>query len=64
MGCGAAEPQLLPADLVLRGGVVITVDPDIGDQQAVAISGHRIVAVGTDTTIARYIGSETEVIEQ
>lgn len=63
MGCGAAEPQLLPADLVLRGGVVITVDPDIGDQQAVAISGHRIVAVGTDTTIARYIGSETEVIE-
>ena len=63
MGCGAAEPQLLPADLVLRGGVVITVDPDNGDQQAVAISGHRIVAVGTDTTIARYIGSETEVIE-
>jgi hypothetical protein len=51
------------ADLVLRGGTVATVDPAIGNQQAIAVSGYRITAVGSNDEIAAYIGPETRVIE-
>lgn len=52
-----------PADLVLRGGVVITVDVALPEAQAIAIRGHEIAAVGSDEEIAAHIGPETEVIE-
>ena len=52
-----------PADLVLRGGIVATVDADDTMVEAVAIEGGWIVAVGSDEEIAAYIGAETEVIE-
>jgi len=59
-----AEPTLAhPADLVLRGGKVATVDPEIGDAEAIAITGYTITAVGSNAEIAAYIGPETEVIE-
>ncbi|CAN5657031.1 amidohydrolase [soil metagenome] len=51
------------ADLVLRGGRVVTVDSMMPEAQAVAVRGHTIVAVGTDEEIEAYIGSNTEVIE-
>jgi hypothetical protein len=51
------------ADLVLRGGTVATVDPAIGNQQAIAVSGYRITAVGSNDEIDAYIGPETRVIE-
>ena len=51
------------ADLVLLGGQIATVDPDIGNVQAMAISGYRVAAVGTDDEIAAYVGPDTEVIE-
>jgi hypothetical protein len=59
-GCGADGP---PADLVLRGGKVVTVDSTRPEAEAVAVRGDRIAAVGTDEEIAAYIGSETRVIE-
>ena len=52
-----------PADLVLRGGVVATVDADDTMAEAVAITDGWIVAVGSDEEVAAYIGAETEVIE-
>ena len=52
-----------PADLVLRGGIVVTVDETLGAQQAIAIRGFKIQAVGSDEDISSYIGQETEVIE-
>lgn len=58
----AAAPET-PADLVLRGGKVVTVDPAIGHAEALAINGHTISAVGSDSEIDRYIGPQTEVIE-
>ena len=72
--CGnTAEPPTQPAktvmaevsaaDLVIRGGPVITVDPTLGIQRAVAIRGHEIVAVGSDDAVMPYIGELTEVIE-
>lgn len=61
-GC-AAGPQEEPADLVLRGGKVVTVDSVRPEAEAVAVRGSRIVAVGSDAEVARFIGRNTEVVE-
>lgn len=59
----AAERSVAPADLVLRGGKVATVDPSLGNRQAIAVNGYQITAVGSNEEIAAYIGPETEVVE-
>ncbi len=51
------------ADLILQGGVVYTVQPELPRAQAVAVRDGRIVAVGTRRDVARQRGSETRVIE-
>ncbi len=51
------------ADLVLRNGNIATVDERYGEVQALAVRGDRILAVGTDAEIDRYIGSQTNVID-
>ncbi|MEJ2203626.1 MAG: amidohydrolase [Gemmatimonadota bacterium] len=53
----------LPADLVLLGGNVVTVDVDTPDGQALAARDGRVVAVGSDDQIRPFIGAETEVVE-
>jgi predicted amidohydrolase YtcJ len=59
-----ATPALAqPADLVLRGGRVITVDNDWRVAQAVAVRDGRFVAIGDDATVAHYVGPNTQVIE-
>ena len=52
-----------PADLVLRGGLVATVDGDDAIAEAVAVRGAWIVAVGSDEEVEPFIGDDTEVIE-
>lgn len=59
----SGEPATQAADLVMRGGTVATVDPALGTQQAIAVTGHEITAVGSDAEIADYIGPETRVVE-
>lgn len=61
-GACAAEPGN-PADLVLRGGKVVTVDSAVPDGQAIAVKDGRVLAVGSDREIRQYIGRATEVIE-
>ena len=51
------------ADLVLRGGKVVTMDPARPEAQAVALRGERIVAVGSDEEMTKLVGAKTEVIE-
>jgi predicted amidohydrolase YtcJ len=51
------------ADLVLRNGNIITVDPARPKAEALAVAGDRILAVGSDADIASYIGDSTEVID-
>jgi predicted amidohydrolase YtcJ len=51
-----------PADLVLLGGQVITLDPDDRVTQAIAVRGNRIVALGPDAEIQRLTGPKTRVI--
>ncbi len=58
-----AAPDVAPADLVLRGGKVATVDPTLGNVEAIAVNGYQVTAVGSNDDISAYIGPETEVIE-
>ena len=52
-----------PADMVLRGGIVATVDPDDSMAEALAIHDGWIVAVGSNEDVDALIGAGTEVIE-
>ena len=58
-----AAPSVAPADLVLRGGKVATVDPALGNAEAIAVNGYQVTAVGSNDEISAYIGPQTEVIE-
>jgi predicted amidohydrolase YtcJ len=61
---GAAYAQPTPfADLVLRGGKVITVDRQDRIADAVAVSGNLISAIGSNEEIGRLVGPRTQVIE-
>ncbi|MGA2361583.1 MAG: amidohydrolase [Candidatus Aminicenantales bacterium] len=61
MAAGSA-PKETAADLVLTNGKVVTVDDRIPEARAVAIRAGRIVAVGTEKDLKRYIGGSTQVI--
>jgi predicted amidohydrolase YtcJ len=56
-------PQQTPADLVLRGGRILTVDDRRPEVQALAARGGRIVAVGSNADMAPFIGASTQVID-
>jgi predicted amidohydrolase YtcJ len=60
---GAARAQQPRADLILVNGRVITVDANDRIAQAVAISGNRIVAVGSTAEIERTAGPNTRRID-
>jgi len=59
----ATEPPRETADLVLRHGRVVTMDSLRPSAEAVAVVGSRIVGVGTDAEIERWIGAATEVVD-
>jgi len=58
-GCGGPET----ADLVLRNGKIVTVDPDQPEVQALAVTGDRIAAVGSNDQIDARVGPGTQVID-
>jgi predicted amidohydrolase YtcJ len=69
-GCSGAEvdfarslavPQ--PADVVLRGGKVVTVDRNFSIKQAIAIKNGRFLAVGSDRDMRLLTGPRTRVID-
>jgi predicted amidohydrolase YtcJ len=63
-GIPAAEaPGPSPAELVLRGGAVYTVDAARSWAEAVAVRGDRIVFVGTDADAETWIGPRTRVVD-
>jgi predicted amidohydrolase YtcJ len=51
------------ADLVLRGGRVITMDGQDRIAEAVAVNGNRITAIGSNAELGRLAGPGTRVIE-
>ena len=60
---GAVDAQQPAPDLVLSNGKIITVDERFTIAQAVAITGDRIVAVGTNQDIVRLAGPNTRRID-
>src|SRR5437870_5318643 len=58
-----AAAQVQAADLVLRGGRIVTLDERVPDAQAIATRAGRIIAVGSNADIARYVAASTQVIE-
>lgn len=56
--CGRA-----PADLVLRDGAVYTMDTANPRAQSVAVTAGRIVYVGDDSGVTRWIGPRTTVVQ-
>ncbi len=52
-----------PADLVIQGGKIVTVDDNNPAVEALAARDGMIVALGTQAEVAAYIGDTTEVID-
>ncbi len=52
-----------PADLVLRNGVVDTMNAKAPRATALAVSGNRIVAVGSDAQVSAWVGPATRVVD-
>jgi predicted amidohydrolase YtcJ len=58
-----ALAQTRAATLVLTNGHIVTVDSARPEAQAIAVAGDRIVAVGTNAEIRRYVTASTTVID-
>jgi predicted amidohydrolase YtcJ len=56
-------PAPAPADLVLRGGRIITLDDRTPNAQALAARNGAVVAIGSDADVARFVGPNTQVID-
>lgn len=63
VACESRAPELQPADLVLLGGRVVTLNETSPEAAAVAVRDGSIEAVGSDDEVALLIGPETRVIE-
>ncbi len=63
LGALAAVSEGERADLVLKNGKLLTMDPARPVAAALAVSGDRIVAVGSDAEIDRLRGEGTRVID-
>jgi predicted amidohydrolase YtcJ len=51
------------AELVLKGGVIRTLDGSLPTGTALASGGGRILAVGSDTDVNAWVGPKTKVVE-
>lgn len=56
-------PKLPPADLVLLDATIATLDPLQPQARALAVRGGKIVVLGTDAAIRRYVGEQTKVLD-
>ncbi len=60
---GCQNTASTPADLVLTGGVIRTMDADRTVAEAIAVQGDRIIALGSSEDAKAWIGRDTEVVE-
>jgi predicted amidohydrolase YtcJ len=58
-----APPQVASADLVLKNGNVYTANDRSPNAQAIAVKGDRIVYVGTNAGVEKYVGTGTRVVD-
>jgi len=58
-----ASPGDAPADLILRGGKIVTMDASAGNVEALAARDGIVIAVGTNAEIDALSGPDTQVVE-
>jgi predicted amidohydrolase YtcJ len=63
LAVAAPRPAPVPADLVFRSGAVYTVDAARSWAEAVAVSGGKIVFVGTNAAARAWRGPKTNVVD-
>lgn len=61
--CARPAPAEPPADLILRGGRIYTLDATRTWADAVAVREKRIVAVGTEAEVGRWAGPQTRTVD-
>ena len=59
--CGQTPQR--PADIVLRHGIILTVDATDRVAEAIAVRDGRVIGVGTDASVAKFVGGKTKVID-
>lgn len=57
------EENMRTADTVFLNGEVIAVDADDNIEEALAVAGDKILAVGTDEEIRGFVGDSTRVVD-
>jgi hypothetical protein len=57
------DPVSAYADIVLLNGKIITMAEDLASHSAIAVKGDRIVAVGVDSEMERWVGEGTVVVD-
>jgi len=53
----------MEATLALFGGHVVTAGATVPPASAIALAGNRILAVGSDSDVRRFVGPRTEIID-
>src|SRR5690242_11302759 len=59
----AVAPAQSPASLVIRGGRIYTVSERMPTAEAVAVAGDTIAFVGSNTEVAKFVGTGTRVVD-
>ncbi len=63
-GCAGPKPAVLvPADLVLENGRIVTMDPTNPVVEALAAKGETILALGTNASVLAHVSAATRVID-
>jgi predicted amidohydrolase YtcJ len=52
-----------PADLIIKGANLLTMDPNISSATAIAVRGQHILAVGSDDDVLNLKGPNTKIID-
>ena len=55
--------QTETAEVVYRGGVLLTMNPNLPRADALAIRSDRIVAIGDETSVMAHAGADTTVVD-
>jgi hypothetical protein len=60
--CAATAPAQ-QADLILHNGKIVTVDPQFRMAEAIAVTGDRIAAVGSNADVLKLAGPQTQRVD-
>lgn len=60
---GQAQDGAVAADMILYGGKIVTMDPETGQAEAVAVKDGRILAVGSEAVIESLAGAATRKLD-